>query len=281
MLFQPILNHKNSLAVVLENLGDFTLHKHYENEILYCAKGSYKIIINNEPHILNKGNLAFIPSFVPHETQGIESNSLHLLIEAGPLFLGDFFDSVSNIALKTPIFKLDENEFGKKIKLLLDEIVEEKTKISPNELIIRGNATKFFGLFLNEFSVIEQIKEKKETVKIKNIEKVLDLIYHSYSEEIPIELAAETAGYGKSNFCKIFKNTTGVTFHRYLNQYRTERSKFFLKHSDMPVFEIAEIVGFSDSKTFCRVFKEITGTTPKEFSKSKTEIWVNSHISVF
>lgn len=272
MLFQPILNHENSLAVILENLGDFTLHKHYENEILYCTKGSYKVIINNEPYILKEGTLAFIQSFVPHETKETERDSLHLLIEAGPLFLGDFFDSVSTLSLNSPVLNLDENDFGNEIKLLLEEIIEEKKKLLPNELIIRGNVTKFFGLFLNEFSVIEQIKEKKETVKIKNIEKVLDLIHHSYSDEISIELAAETAGYGKSNFCKIFKNTTGVTFHRYLNQYRTERSKFFLKHSDMPVFEIAEIVGFNDSKTFCRVFKEITGTTPKEYSKSKTEI---------
>ncbi len=267
MLFQPILNHENSLAVILETLGDFTLHKHYENEILYCTKGSYKVIINNEPYILNERTLAFIPSFVPHETKETEKDSLHLLIEAGPLFLGDFFDSVSNLSLKTPVFNLDKNDFGCKIKLLLEEIIEEKQKILPNELIIRGNVTKFFGLFLNEFSAIEPIEKKNDTLKIKNIEKVLDLIYHSYSEKITVDLAAEIAGYGKSNFCKIFKNTTGFSFHQYLNRYRIERSKFFLKHSDMSVFEIAETVGFNDSKTYCRVFKEITGATPKEFAK--------------
>lgn len=267
MLFQPILNHENSLAVILENLGDFTLHKHYENEILYCAKGSYKVIINNEPYILGEGSLAFVQSFVPHETRETESNSLHLLIEAGPSFLGEFFDSVSSISLKTPVFRLDDNEFGNKIKSILNEIIEEKKKLLPNELIIRGNVTNLFGFFYEEFSAIEPHRDKKDTVKIKNIEKALDLICHSYSEKITVDIATEITGYGKSNFCKIFKNTTGISFHQYLNRYRIERSKFFLKHSDMPVFEIAETVGFNDSKTFCRVFKEITGTTPKEFSR--------------
>ncbi len=267
MLYQPILNHENSLAVVLENLGDFPIHKHYEIEILYCAKGSYKLIINNEPYLIEQDSLAFIPCLVPHETIGTNEESLHLLIEAGPLFLGDYFDKITALSLNTPIFPLKETEFGKDIKKLLEEIIEHKRSLQGNELIIRANVTKLFGLFLQEFSYKEQTEEHKDTIKIKNIEKALDLIYHSYSDKITVEHAAQIAGYGKSNFCKIFKNTTGVSFHQYLNRYRTERSKFFLKHSDMSVFEISEIVGFSDSKTYCRVFKELTGMTPKEFSK--------------
>lgn len=267
MLYQPILNHENSLAVALENLGDFPLHKHYEIEILYCAKGSYKIIINNEPYLIKEGYLAFISCLVPHETKETNENSLHLLIEAGPLFLGDYFDKITALSFNSPIFRLNETEFGKEIKKLLEEIIEQKLNLQGNKLIIRGNVTKLFGLFLQEFSFNEQKEERKDTVKIINIEKVLDLIHRSYSEKITVTQAAQVAGYGKSNFCKIFKNTTGVTFHQYLNRYRTERSKFFLRHSDMSVFEIAENVGFSDSKTYCRVFKELTGMTPKEFSR--------------
>lgn len=269
MLFQPILNHENSLAVVLGNLGSFPLHKHYENEILYCIKGSCEVIINNEPYILNEGTLAFVQSFVPHETKDAVQNSLHLLIEAGPLFLGAFFDSVSSLSLKSPVFRLDNTDFGKKIKTLLKEITDEKEKLLPNELIIQGNVLKFFGLFYEEFSSSEVTELNKNTVDIKNIEKALDLIFHRYSEKITVDLAAEITGYGKSNFCKIFKNTTGFSFHQYLNRYRVERSKFFLKHSDMPIFEIAETVGFNDSKTFCRVFKETTDCTPTEFQKGK------------
>lgn len=252
---------------MLENLGDFTLHKHYENEILYCAKGSYMVIVNNEPYILREGSLAFIQSFVPHETRETESDSLHLLVEAGPSFLGEFFDSFSSLSLKSPVFDVNDSGFGNKIKPLLDEIIEEKNKLLPNELIVRGNVTKLFGLFMSEFSSSPDHHEKKDTVKIKNIEKALDLICHSYSEKITVDTAAEVTGYGKSNFCKIFKNTVGISFHQYLNRYRIERSKFFLKHSDMPVFEIAETVGFNDSKTFCRVFKDITGITPKDFAR--------------
>lgn len=272
MLYQPILSHENSLAVVLENLGDFPIHKHYEIEILYCAKGSYKVIINNEPHLLTEGMLAFIPCLVPHETVKTNEESLQLLIEAGPLFLGNYFDIISFSELESFIFDLNESSCGKNILPLLEEIIEQKSGFQPNELIIKGNVTKIFGLFLNEISYSEAENQIKENTKIKNIEKALDLIHHSYSEQITVDIAAQVAGYGKSNFCKIFKNTTGVTFHQYLNNYRIERSKFFLRHTDMSVFEVGEMVGFNDSKTFCRVFKEFVDTTPKSFAKNKNTL---------
>lgn len=269
MLYQPILKNRNSPAVVVGEMGDFTVHRHYEIEIVYSIKGSYKIILNNEPYLLKEGMMIFIPGFSPHEAIATEENSTQLLIEAGPLFLGDFFDNISSINLENPVLDLNENDFGQKVQKLLNEIIEAKKEFSvSNELIICGNVTKLFGYFAEKSLISSNSKNNKNTTRIKNIEKVLDLIHYNFNENITIEKAALVSGYGKSNFCKIFKNITGVSFHQYLNNYRVDRSKFYLKNSDMAVFEISEAVGFNDSKTFCRVFKEITTQTPLEYKNS-------------
>lgn len=269
MLYQPILKNRNSPIVVIGEMGNFTVHRHYEIEIVYVIKGSYKIILNNEPYLLKENTMIFIPRFSPHEAVATEKNSSQLLIEAGPLFLGDFFDDVSSITLETPVLDLTKSRFGIKVQKLLNEIIEAKKEFSvSNELIICGTVTKLFGYFFKEFSSITNKTNDKNTTKLKNIEKVLDLIHYSFNEEITVEKAALVSGYGKSNFCKIFKNITGESFHQYLNSYRVERSKFYLKNSDMAVFEIAETVGFNDSKSFCRVFKENTKQTPKEYKNS-------------
>ncbi len=265
MLYQPILSHKNSLRVILDNLGDFPIHKHYEIELLYCIKGSYKIIINNEPYLLNSGEFAFIPCLTAHETIKTNPDSLELLIEAGPLFLENYFDIISSIKPETAVFSKNQN--NEIMFNLLDEIVEQKNLIIPNELIIKGNVSKFFGLFIERLSYYKEKEPLKDSVKIKNTKKILDLIHHNYTKPLTVETAAEITGYGKSNFCKIFKNATGQSFHQYLNNYRIERSQFYLKHTDLSVCEIAETVGFNDAKTFCRVFKKCTGLTPKNFSK--------------
>lgn len=266
MLYQPILNNRNSPIVTLGEIGNFTIHRHYEVELVYSVKGSYKIILNNEPYLLKEGMMIFIPGFMPHEAVATAENSLQLLIEAGPLFLGDYFDEISSIVLKNPVLDLKASEFGKKINIILSEIIEAKKEFTvSNNLIICGNVTKLFGYFAKEFSAESKDVNIKNANKFKNIEKVLDLIHYNFNENLTVEKAALISGYGKSNFCKIFKNITGISFHQYLNNYRIERSKFYLRNSDSAVFEIAEIVGFNDSKSFCRVFKEITDKTPMEY----------------
>ncbi len=269
MLYQPILKNSNTPVVILSEMGNFTVHRHYEIEIIYVVEGSYKIILNNEPYLLKEGEMIFVPGFTPHEAVATEKNSLQLLIEAGPLFLGNFFDDISAINFKNPVLDLTKSSFGQKVQKLLNEIIEAKKEFSvSNELIICGNVTKLFGYFSEEFLTSATNENDKNTTKIKNIEKVLDLIHYGFNENITVEKAALVSGYGKSNFCKIFKHITGESFHHYLNTYRIERSKFYLKNSDMAVFEIAEAVGFYDSKSFCRVFKEITKQTPKEYKNS-------------
>jgi AraC-like DNA-binding protein len=80
-----------------------------------------------------------------------------------------------------------------------------------------------------------------------------------------VDDAANATGYGKSNFCKIFKLAYGESFHKILNRHRIENACYFLGETDFSVAEIAEKVGFIDIKTFYRVFKQVTGRTPCEF----------------
>ncbi len=266
MLYQPILNNRNSPVVTLSQMGNFMVHRHYEVEIVYSVKGSYKIILNNEPYLLDEGMMIFIPAFMPHEAVATSENSLQLLIEAGPMFLGDYFDVISSISPDKPVFDLNATEFGKKISVILNEIIDAKKELTVgNNLIVCGNITKLLGYFVKDFSSESKSVSFKNANRFKNIEKVLDLIHYNFNENLTIEKAALISGYGKSNFCKIFKNVTGISFHQYLNNYRIERSKFYLRNTDLAVFEIAETVGFNDSKSFCRVFKEITNKTPMEF----------------
>ncbi|WP_276325189.1 helix-turn-helix domain-containing protein [Clostridium beijerinckii] len=45
------------------------------------------------------------------------------------------------------------------------------------------------------------------------------------------------------------------------------KAKELLGSNKLKIYEIAEKVGYSDSKYFCKVFKESTGMSPKEYMK--------------
>ncbi|WP_298674002.1 helix-turn-helix transcriptional regulator, partial [uncultured Megasphaera sp.] len=55
------------------------------------------------------------------------------------------------------------------------------------------------------------------------------------------------------------------TFHDYLNRYRIQQAVKKMKETDYKVYEIADMVGFSDYKYFIQVFKKYVGMSPKKF----------------
>jgi two-component system response regulator YesN len=52
-----------------------------------------------------------------------------------------------------------------------------------------------------------------------------------------------------------------------LNQIRIRIAKELLQHKDLKVYQVSEMVGFSDSTYFNTVFKNIESITPKEYQK--------------
>ena len=139
-----------------------------------------------------------------------------------------------------------------------------------HELLIQGNLYKICHYLIELLYISKATKEhgNKDLRRVENVDKALDLIYYNYHEAITLEDAAALSGYGKSNFCKIFKNITGDTFHNILNKQRVEVACNLLSETNLPISEIAQKVGLCEPKTFCRVFKSFMGVTPGTYRKN-------------
>ena len=77
----------------------------------------------------------------------------------------------------------------------------------------------------------------------------------------------KTFNFSKAYFNTMFKNYTGMTFHKYLQKIRLEKAKEFLEHGDEKITAICEMVGYSDAKQFFLLFKREVGLTPAEYRK--------------
>lgn len=95
--------------------------------------------------------------------------------------------------------------------------------------------------------------------------KVLDFINTHYMENITLYDVAEDAGISESHLCRVLKKETGESFVNILNKIRIQKAQKLLQKGDLKVYEIAEIVGFSNYAYFYQVFKKITGCSPKEY----------------
>jgi len=69
----------------------------------------------------------------------------------------------------------------------------------------------------------------------------------------------------------LFRKYVGKTYVEYLTGLRMEKAQqLMLAHPDMPLKDIAEIVGYIDRHYFTKVFKQTTGLSPSVFRERHT-----------
>lgn len=73
---------------------------------------------------------------------------------------------------------------------------------------------------------------------------------------------ANLAGLSLSHFARSFRRSVGLPPHSYVKQRRVARARQMLAATDLPVAEIALVLGFSDQSHFTRRFREVTGVPP-------------------
>jgi two-component system response regulator YesN len=97
------------------------------------------------------------------------------------------------------------------------------------------------------------------------VKKCIDYIEENYGHNIGLSEAARYAGVSHSYLSFVFKQETGVNFNAALSQYRIEKAKQLLVTTSLKIYQVAEVVGFSNPYYFSKVFREISGCTCKEY----------------
>ncbi len=276
MLYQKLLMGDTPyiLSCGYHNESGFQEHRHPEAEFIYCRSGSFELRIGKQVYTVTAGNLMIIAPMEAHEVVYNGKECFIVVLEVGPSLLRKRFKAFSGGRLSSALQNLDgSTENLKNLRNALEETVSLYGCADEfSEFIIMGNIYKICGYILSEYA--QSTQETTADLKaVANIEKALEMIHNRYAEPITVDMAAEATGYGKSNFCKIFKKITGETFHNVLNRQRVETACVYLDETAMSVSKIASAVGFTETKCFCRVFKNIMGITPGERRKtlSKTE----------
>ena len=120
--------------------------------------------------------------------------------------------------------------------------------------------------FAEQLSVlINQILLEKENAEPLMVRKAREHIAKNKRESLSLRDVAKASGASVFHFCKVFKQTTGLTFTDYVARVRLEDAKAELLNPNRRVGEIAYDVGFQSLTQFNRVFKRIFGQSPTQF----------------
>ena len=74
-------------------------------------------------------------------------------------------------------------------------------------------------------------------------------------------------GLSPSHFAKKFRQSTGLSLHRFINRRRIRASLESLKSQSQPLAHTALDLGFSSQAHFTHQFSRLTGFTPAKYQK--------------
>ena len=128
---------------------------------------------------------------------------------------------------------------------------------------------RMYGLI--GYGLTHQKSDNAPIIKNPKLRDAVLYIEGHYSDSITLSNISANVGINHTTLTALMKEELGCTAIEYLMQYRITIAKKQLSFTDVPIKDIANMVGFKTVQHFNRIFKEITGTTPAEFRKTSVQ----------
>lgn len=97
------------------------------------------------------------------------------------------------------------------------------------------------------------------------IDNILMELHRFYGQKIQLQEMAQRYFMRNSNFARLFKKKTGMTFKEYLWNIRLEKSAELLIKGELSIGEVIEIVCGEEPACFYRQFRKKFGMSPKQY----------------
>lgn len=168
-------------------------------------------------------------------------------------------DYIKNILIQAAIMMLyiqKENIGGESSFYDTEDVVSELSEMNSLQ-----NAFQWMMDFAEK---IEKNGDIRNQLSLQT-KKILDYLNEHYAEQISLQDVADYMSVSGTHVSRLLKNDIGETFITLLNKIRVKESMRLLKSGNYKVYEIAEMVGYSNYAYFYQIFKKHTGISPKDY----------------
>ncbi|MBR1835417.1 MAG: AraC family transcriptional regulator [Bacteroidales bacterium] len=241
-----------------QNLSFFIEGQPYrlaEGRLLVVHQGSIDLELDLEKHHLEAGDIALAmpDSLAIGNSIGIDSVVSIVTFHCMPKIEG---------RQECLVVHCDEETLSR-IEKYIDMItLQMKRKGNQNNIVSH----------LVEALIMDVQSLRSETTP-NRVDSFMHRFLHLLSQEgrvkHPIVFYAErlcvTSGYVST----MVKRHSGMTALQWIDRALVREAKILLRHTQMPVAEVAETLGFSTPSFFIRFFRQQTGLTPLQFRKKQ------------
>ena len=238
-------------------------HSHQFYHMFYIQGGEGEVEVNGRWYPALPGNFFIIPPHTQHSIAKIKDYSALTVKLTADRELSKRLD---NLGLCIPHLSMQEYSI---LSSVLDEAVtrpphyDEFISLKLSELFLLLCRRKASGnLPARDRSEITRSDRKLSPA----LADIIAYIETNPQRNFTMSELAQRSGYSENYFHIIFKSEVGMSPIKYINLYKMNLAKQYLRSTQMSITQISDALGFDNIHYFSRMFKKITGMPPSEYA---------------
>ncbi|NQX63580.1 AraC family transcriptional regulator [Paenibacillus qinlingensis] len=245
--------------------------------------GIRTIQIEEEHHIVRRGDLIVFPPGVPYQLHAEQSGapvsylSLSCMIKLGPFKFHEShpFPMITTLTDSEAITRLSElwmtavvlfEQFVTTLQRHIDanEDKQMQLTVSLGLLRVQGAVQQWFALLME--LLLPQLPNQLPTIDPR-IVKVCAYIQEHAHESLSLEKLAAHVYLSASHFSYLFRKEMGQPPAQYLRNHRIQISEELLVQTSLSINEISRRAGYNELSEFSRAFRNVAGISPQAYRK--------------
>lgn len=242
-------------------------HWHENIEILHLIKGKGKVVIDSREVYWSEGDTVIVNTNSIHQFFSIGSQTEYHCLIVNINFLNQLGIDLNNNYIKNKVNDMEIKVLFSHIKMLS---MEKPVCYEPEMCC---DALKIITLLMRKY-----LSEKKSDITFRNSTKyvltqnAITYMKKNFSSPVSLDEMSKYLGFTKCHFCRVFKETTGITAVQMINFFRCAEAKRLLLTTTLSVSEVATKCGYVNLSYFSKKYKSIIGCMPSE-----TKIYFSSN----
>ncbi|HWJ76823.1 MAG TPA: response regulator transcription factor [Niallia sp.] len=160
---------------------------------------------------------------------------------------------------------------------IINKVIENMDQLDKDSFLEIGHslqeevvASNTMEQVLDEMTKRYSLLQQKISEDLNRVNTIQEIIFYTkkhYREDLNLKIISEHFNYNNAYIGKKFKQETGKSYSRYLDEIRMGKAKQLLKESNLMIYEIAERTGYANLDYFYKKFKRYCGMSPNEYRK--------------